>query len=89
MSTMQPFNSTALVTPVSGRAWTSIPSIYIICALDSALPSTTQETMGARLQEHGHHTSTVLRMQCGHTPFLTDVAILASILTRLASSQST
>jgi len=54
-------------------AWKSIPSTYIICEADNAIPVAVQEVMAKRADE-------VLRMQTSHAPFLSQPAALARLI---------
>ncbi len=46
-----------------GAAWHSVPSTYVICERDNAIPPAIQERMSARA-------GTVSRIDAGHSPFL-------------------
>jgi pimeloyl-ACP methyl ester carboxylesterase len=53
----------ALATPQTQAAWRSLPSTYLICEEDRAVPQPAQEAMAARA-------GTVHRLPASHSPFL-------------------
>ncbi|MGY1641638.1 alpha/beta hydrolase [Geodermatophilus sp. SYSU D00703] len=59
--------------PLSRAAWTELPSTYVVCEQDQAIPVSAQEAMARRAGE-------VLRMDAGHSPFLSRPAELATLL---------
>ncbi|GAA1295397.1 alpha/beta hydrolase [Pseudonocardia aurantiaca] len=66
---------------VSKAAWRTIPSTYIVCEHDRAVPVEAQEAMARRATR-------VLRMPASHSPFLSRPAQLAGILrAELAASR--
>jgi pimeloyl-ACP methyl ester carboxylesterase len=54
-------------------AWSEVPSTYVVCEQDQAIPVFAQEAMSSRA-------GTVLRLDTGHSPFLADPAALAVLL---------
>ncbi|MFD0149493.1 alpha/beta hydrolase [Streptomyces sp. NPDC055721] len=58
--------------------WRTVPSTYIVCEDDRALPVESQELMAAR-------SGTVHRMASSHSPFLSRPAELAALLARIAA----
>jgi pimeloyl-ACP methyl ester carboxylesterase len=52
----------AIATPQTQAAWQSLPSTYLICDEDKAVPPPVQEAMAARAQ-------TVRRVPSSHSPF--------------------
>lgn len=58
-----PHSLTAQKEKVTAAAWKTIPSTYVVCELDNALPVAAQEAMAARA---GH----VVRLPTSHSPFL-------------------
>jgi pimeloyl-ACP methyl ester carboxylesterase len=69
--------STSSVTqPLSRAAWTELPSTYVVCEQDQAIPVFAQEAMSARA-------GTVLRLDAGHSPFLSQPAELAAVLRKV------
>ncbi|GII34114.1 alpha/beta hydrolase [Planotetraspora mira] len=59
--------------PVSGAAWHTIPSTYIICTADNAIPPFAQEAMAERAKR-------VYRLDSSHSPFLSMPSELAALL---------
>ncbi|MFD4589017.1 alpha/beta hydrolase [Streptomyces sp. NPDC058434] len=54
-------------------AWRTVPSTYILCEQDMAIPLPLQEAMAARAQR-------TVRLRSGHSPFLSQPLELARIL---------
>ncbi|WP_437307271.1 alpha/beta fold hydrolase [Sorangium sp. So ce388] len=66
------FDGRAAVRGRAGPAWQELPSTYVICERDNAIPVFAQEAMSQRARE-------VRRLDAGHSPFLSrpdDVAAL-------------
>ncbi|GAA5124355.1 alpha/beta fold hydrolase [Pseudonocardia adelaidensis] len=59
--------------PLARAAWRTIPSTYVVCERDAAIPVVAQEWMAERADR-------VLRMPTSHAPFLSRPAQLAGIL---------
>jgi hypothetical protein len=59
--------------PVFEAAWHTIPSTYIICMADNAIPPFAQEAMAQRAKR-------VRRLNSSHSPFLSMPAELATLL---------
>jgi len=53
----------AIATPQTAPAWQTLPSTYVICDQDAAVPPAAQEAMSARA-------GTVERLPSSHSPFL-------------------
>ena len=53
----------AIATPQTAAAWKQLPSTYVVCTQDAAVPPAAQEAMAARAQ-------TVERLDSSHSPFL-------------------
>jgi pimeloyl-ACP methyl ester carboxylesterase len=64
--------------PLTEAAWTSIPSTYVICEADNAIPVAAQEEMA-------NHADDIQRLNSSHSPFLSQPAALAGLLKRLLS----
>lgn len=64
---------------VTRAGWKTVPSTYIVCERDQALPPELQSTMSK-------HAGTVVRLATGHSPMLSAPAELAALLTGAASS---
>lgn len=63
---------------VTRAGWRAVPSTYVLCERDKALPPALQERMSVRA---GH----VERLDTGHSPFLSAPAELAALLGRIGS----
>jgi pimeloyl-ACP methyl ester carboxylesterase len=59
--------------PVTETAWKTIPSTYVICEADNAIPVVAQELMAERADD-------VQRMNTSHSPYLSQPAALARLL---------
>jgi pimeloyl-ACP methyl ester carboxylesterase len=70
----------AFTQPLTRAAWHTIPSTYVVCEKDVAIPPPAQEAMAQRAGQ-------VLRLPTSHSPFLSRPADVASILrTEVASA---
>jgi pimeloyl-ACP methyl ester carboxylesterase len=66
--------SLASVTqPLTQAAWRTVPSTYILCEQDMAIPLPLQEAMATRAER-------AVRLRSGHSPFLSQPAELARVL---------
>ena len=63
----------AFEQPLTNAGWKAVPSTYVICEQDHAIPPFAQEAMAQRAGE-------VIRMNTGHSPFLSQPQALASLL---------
>src|SRR5512139_2343415 len=72
-----PQSTRSFAEPLAKAAWHTVPSTYIICEHDQALPPQSQETLAARSGE-------VRRLASGHSPFLSMPHELAALLTQIA-----
>jgi pimeloyl-ACP methyl ester carboxylesterase len=63
----------SFMQPITKAAWKSIPSTYIICERDQAIPLFAQEAMSQRA-------SKVVRIDSDHSPFLSKPAELAALI---------
>ncbi|MEE6257859.1 alpha/beta hydrolase [Plantactinospora sonchi] len=66
-------SSASTEQPVTRAAWHTIPSTYIVCEADNALPPFAQEIMAKRAER-------VRRMNSAHSPFLSQPAELAALI---------
>ncbi|MGH8260408.1 MAG: alpha/beta fold hydrolase [Steroidobacteraceae bacterium] len=71
---LKPQCSGAFTAPVARPAWKSIPSTYIVCARDGALPPQLQRTLFAPRAGRS------LELDASHSPFLSQPAALAGAL---------
>jgi pimeloyl-ACP methyl ester carboxylesterase len=65
---------------VGEPAWHTIPSTYVLCEQDQALPPSEQERMAVRAKA-------VRRMATGHSPFLSRPAALAALLAEIVTAR--
>jgi pimeloyl-ACP methyl ester carboxylesterase len=61
--------------PLTEAAWKTVPSSYIICEADNAIPVAVQERMAERADD-------VHRLNASHSPFLSQPAALARLIRR-------
>ncbi|MET7718229.1 alpha/beta fold hydrolase [Streptomyces sp. NPDC005407] len=66
---------------VTKAGWRTIPSTYIICEQDGALPPQEQEKLAARA-------NAVYRLESSHSPFLSMPAELAALLANIAVGEA-
>ncbi|AWW41334.1 alpha/beta fold hydrolase [Streptomyces cadmiisoli] len=72
-----PQSAKAFSDVVERAGWHHVPSTYIVCEHDRAIPVQSQETLAARADE-------VHRMATSHSPFLSAPAELAALLSKIA-----
>jgi pimeloyl-ACP methyl ester carboxylesterase len=63
----------AIGTPQSAPAWKTVPSTYVVCELDRAVPPPAQDAMSARA-------GTVHRLPSSHSPFFSKPDEVAAIV---------
>jgi pimeloyl-ACP methyl ester carboxylesterase len=73
---LRPHTVAAFVEPVKSIAWRDVPSTYVICECDNAIPVPAQEAMAARAD-------TTHRLESDHSPFLTDPDAVAALIRAL------
>ncbi|HTI76755.1 MAG TPA: alpha/beta hydrolase [Mycobacterium sp.] len=61
--------------PLTQTAWQTIPSTYVICEADKAIPVATQEMFAQRADD-------IQRLSSSHSPFLSQPAELACLIRR-------
>ena len=66
-------SAAAIATPQTAAAWRTLPSAYVICEADQAVPPPAQEAMSARA-------GTVHRLHASHSPFLSRPAEVSEIV---------
>lgn len=59
--------------PVRQAGWTAVPSTYVVCDADQAIPRPAQEMLAQRA-------GSVVHLDAGHSPFLSQPAEVAAIL---------
>ena len=72
-----PQSLAALGTPQTAAAWHALPSSYLICDLDRAVPPAAQEAMSARA-------GTVEHVRSSHSPFLSHPDAVVDLIARAA-----
>ena len=70
---LRPQTIASFVQPVKSVAWRDVPSTYVICDRDNAIPVPAQEAMAARA-------GTTHRLDSDHSPFLTDPDAVADLI---------
>jgi len=70
---LRPHTIASFVEPLRFVAWRDVPSTYVICERDNAIPVPAQEAMSA-------HADTTHRLQSDHSPFLTDPDAVADLI---------
>jgi pimeloyl-ACP methyl ester carboxylesterase len=74
---LRPHTIASFVEPVRSVGWRDVPSTYVICDLDHAIPVPAQEAMAA-------HAGTTHRLPSDHSPFLTDPDAVADLIRAVA-----
>ncbi|MFJ4692310.1 alpha/beta fold hydrolase [Streptomyces sp. NPDC088766] len=72
-----PQSTKSFVEPLTRAGWHTVPSTYVVCEHDRALPPENQETLAAR-------SGAVHRLACHHSPFLSMPGELAALLAEIA-----
>ncbi|MEV6781284.1 alpha/beta fold hydrolase [Streptomyces sp. NPDC051098] len=72
-----PQSARSFAEPLGQAGWRDVPSTYIVCQQDRALPAVHQEALATRAAE-------VYRMAGDHSPFLSKPSELAALLTKIA-----
>lgn len=67
-----------LGTALTAAAWRELPSSYLLCEQDGAIPVPAQEALSAR-------TNVVERLAASHSPFLSRPADVAAFIARAAN----
>jgi pimeloyl-ACP methyl ester carboxylesterase len=75
-----PTTFAAFTEPLTAAAWRNIPSTYITCERDQALPLHAQEAMAQRAES-------VQRLSAGHSPMLSRPSELAEIINGVAAQK--
>lgn len=73
-----PQSTRSFTDTVTRAGWRTLPSTYIVCEHDQALPPKNQEELARR-------SGTVHRIASGHSPFLSMPAELAALVTEIAA----
>lgn len=78
-SQIKPQSGAPFVEPVPRPAWRNIPSTYVVCANDMALPAEVQRNVFAP------RATETIELQASHSPFLSQPAALADLLSLKAN----
>jgi pimeloyl-ACP methyl ester carboxylesterase len=76
---LKPQSFIAVKEIVSAAAWHTVPSTYVVCEQDRAIPPAVQELMAKRA-------TSVRRMPTSHSPFLSRPDELAQLIAEVATS---
>ncbi len=74
-----PQSLAAFGQPVRRVAWQEVPSTYVVCAEDRAIPACGQRA-------HAAKTTRIVELACGHHPFLSQPESLAHIIADSANT---
>jgi pimeloyl-ACP methyl ester carboxylesterase len=74
---LEPQSLPAMRQPLRSVAWRDVPSTYVICDQDNAIPVVAQEYMAKRAGD-------VRRMDASHSPFLSRPDEVVALITELA-----
>jgi pimeloyl-ACP methyl ester carboxylesterase len=71
-------SAATMTEPVAHPAWRNVPSTYVVCANDMAIPPDLQRSVFAP------RTTNVVELQASHSPFLSQPRALADVLATCA-----
>jgi pimeloyl-ACP methyl ester carboxylesterase len=71
---LRPQSSAAQLEPLARPAWRRVPSTYVVCVNDMALPAAVQRNMFAS------RATEVVELQASHSPFLSQPEAVAELL---------
>ncbi|WP_437724926.1 alpha/beta hydrolase [Sorangium sp. So ce861] len=74
-----PHAKASFAQPLSAAAWHELPSTYVICERDNAIPVFAQEAMSQRARQ-------VRRLDAGHSPFLSRPDDLVALVRDIVAS---
>jgi hypothetical protein len=77
-SKLKPQSAAIMAEPVARPAWRDVPSTYVVCVNDGALPADIQRNVFAPRMGH------VVELQADHSPFLSQPAALSEVLASCA-----
>lgn len=72
---LRPQSARSFAETLRAAAWHDRPSTYVVCECDQAIPVSAQETMS-------QHADDVIRLDAGHSPFLSRPEELVNLLRR-------
>jgi len=78
---LQPQTYAAVTDRLTAAAWQAVPTTYVICDRDNAIPVFAQEAMSQRATH-------VERLSAGHSPFLSQQDGLVRIVSRASRAPS-
>jgi pimeloyl-ACP methyl ester carboxylesterase len=81
LARLVPQTTRSFAEHVTSAAWKTIPSAYLLCEQDQAIPAAMQESMATRA-------TTVHRLRSSHSPFLSMPVALARLITAAADHDS-
>ncbi|WP_441289333.1 alpha/beta hydrolase [Sorangium sp. KYC3313] len=70
---LRPQSKVSFTEPLGAAAWQELPSTYVICERDNAIPVFVQEAMSQRARH-------VRRLDAGHSPFLSQPDEVAALV---------
>lgn len=85
LALLRPQGGQTFSQPVTDVAWTSVPSTYLVCGADRAVPPSLQREMAGRLPVG---TAVVELPDSSHSPFLSRPAELTELLVGVATGES-
>jgi pimeloyl-ACP methyl ester carboxylesterase len=77
LTRLRPHSRLSFEQPVRSVAWRDVPSTYVICDRDQAIPVPAQEAMSARA-------GSTHRLDSDHSPFLTDPDAVVGLIRAIA-----
>ncbi|WP_115789771.1 alpha/beta hydrolase [Arthrobacter silvisoli] len=80
LKNLRPQSEAAFTEELSGAAWQEIPTTYIVCSQDQAIPPFAQRQMAARTG------GTVREIDTSHSPFLSHPAVVAGLVREMVAS---
>lgn len=83
VSKLKPQSLATFEDPTRSAAWRKIPTSYLVCEDDRAIPVEGQDAMIAKIKEEGGDID-VERLFVSHSPYITKPKEIASFLERAA-----
>jgi pimeloyl-ACP methyl ester carboxylesterase len=80
-SRIRPQSAATMMEPVAHPAWRKVPSMYVVCANDKAIPPDLQRNV------FGPRATKMTELQAGHSPFLSQPNALADVLAASAGTR--
>jgi len=79
---LKPFSMTGVTETLSAAVWHNVPSTYLLCERDHAIPLAAQEMMATRA-------TNIRRLPSGHSPFLSMPTELTHLIVEAATEACT